>query len=94
MLKRDLEDKHATNIQRINDLTDVINSLKNINEKFRNENRNLKINAAKENSDSANIIEKQNIEKDRIEKGHKIIKDLYQKQNIRYFNLLKIKKKY
>ena len=57
-----------------------------------NENRDLKINEAKEKSDYANIIEKQNIDNDRIEKGHKILKDLYEKQNIKYFNLLENKK--
>ena len=67
MIKGKFEDKHATNIQRINDRNDVINSLKSINGEFRNENIDLKINAAKENSDSDNIIEKQIIKKDRIE---------------------------
>ena len=92
MLMKEFEDKHATNNQRLNDLNLTINSLKNINEPFMNENRDLKINEAKEKSDSANIIEKQNIDNDRIEKGHKILKDLYEKQNIKYFNLLENKK--
>ena len=84
------EERNSYNEQ-INNLKVETNDLKNIIDHYKIDNREIKIYSAKEKIELTNTIETQKVEKEKLDKTHRILKDLYEKQNTKYFNLLETK---
>ena len=77
--------------EKMDNLVVETNDLKNIIERYSTDNRDIKIVSAKEKLELSNVIDTQNVEKEKLDKTHRILKDLYEKQNTKYFNLLETK---
>ena len=65
--------------------------LKNINEHYKNENKDIEINFAKEREKLSESIESQKVESVKLERTHHILKDLYETQHKKHYNLLQAK---
>ena len=87
----DLEKKKVESEEKINETKREKSNLEQTIEHFKNEVKSKNFEYAKERAKLTDIIEAKTIEAKKIENTHTILKDLYEDQHTKYFNLLKAK---